>query len=232
MTKIIWIILLFLLMLNQIAFSQEEQITSRIDSLSFKNTGSLKSPIPIETMFGNDKINYLSILNFRLGEQDRFGYFGVTTLSTPYNKDNGTNEFVFSNAITYKLRNNIYVTSGLQYHFLKGIVPYSGLQFLSANPKWLLVMSTNIGLWPKTGFQSVGILEYKPVLSEKLRLYTRFQGVYNFNLDNGFHERSLIYLRTGLTFKRTSLGLGYNLDFYGTNKTRYQNIGLFIHRLF
>ncbi len=222
----------FLLILNQIAFSQKKQTTSKFDSPSDKNTESPKSPIPIETMFGNDKVNYLSILNFRLGKHDRFGYFGVTTLSTPYDRDNGSNEFIFSNAITYKLRSNIYITSGLQYHFLKGIVPYSGLQFLSANPKWLLVMSTNIGLWPKTGFQSVGILEYKPLLSKKLRLYTRFQGVYNFNLENGFHERSLIYLRTGLTFKRTSLGLGYNLDFYGTSNTRQQNIGLFIHRLF
>ncbi len=203
-----------------------------LNRTSAKNPKSLKSPIPIETMFGHEKINYLSIFNFRLGEKSRLGYFGVLTISSPYHSNNGSNEFVFSNAITYKLKNNIYATSGLQYHFLKGIVPYTGLQILSANPKWLLVMSPSIAFLPKASFQSVGILEYKPKLSKKLRIYTRFQGIYNFNLENGLHERSLIYLRTGLTFKKMSLGLGFNLDFYGPNKTQHQNLGIFIHRLF
>ncbi len=217
---------------TQLAFSQEKQITSLLEGTSRKNTKLQKSPIPIETMFGHEKINYLSIFNSRLGERSRFSYFGVLTISTPYQSNNGANEFVFSNAITYRLKNKIYATSGLQYHFLKGIVPYSGLQLLSANPKWLLVMSPGIAFLPNTSFQSVGIVEYKPKISEKQRLYTRFQGVYNFNLENGLHERSLIYLRTGLTLKRTSLGLGFNLDFYGPNKTQHQNLGIFIHRLF
>ncbi len=126
------------------------------------------------------------------------------TLSIPYQNNDGFNELVFSNAITYRLNNKLFVTSGLQYHFLKGIVPYSGFQFLSANPKWLFVISPSIAFLPNTSFQSVFIAEYKPKLSKKLRLYTRFQGIYNFNLENSIHERSLVYLRTGLTLKKTS----------------------------
>lgn len=189
------------------------------------------SPIPIETMFGNKKVNYLSILNVRFREDSRFSYFGVMTISTPYHDENGYNELVFSNAITYRLKTKLFVTSGLQYHFLKGIVPYFGLQYLFANPKWLFVLSPSIALLPNTAFQSVSILEYKPKLSKKLRLYTRFQGIYNFNLENGLHERSLVYLRTGLTIKRTSLGFGFNLDFYSPSISKQQNLGIFLHHL-
>ena len=197
-----------------------------------KNTKPKKSPIPIETMFGTKKINYLSIVNLPLGAHSPFGYFGVMTISAPYHTNDGNNEFVFSNALTYKLSNTLFATGGLQYHFLKGIVPYSGFQFLSANPRWLFVISPGIAFLPNTSFQSVGIVEYKPKLSNKLRLYTRFQGIYNFKVNNGQHERSLVYIRTGLTLKGTSLGFGFNWDFYGSTKTKHENLGIFIHRLF
>jgi len=226
------IILLTLFIISQLGFSQEKEIPSSLEDIILKNGETKKSPIPMETMFGNEKINYLSIVNFRLGERSRFGYFGVMTLSIPYQNNDGFNELVFSNAITYRLNNKLFVTSGLQYHFLKGIVPYSGFQFLSANPKWLFVISPSIAFLPNTSFQSVFIAEYKPKLSKKLRLYTRFQGIYNFNLENSIHERSLVYLRTGLTLKKTSLGIGFNLDFYGSSKAKHQNLGIFIHRLF
>lgn len=226
------ITLLTLFISSQLAFSQEKEAASFLEGVKLKNRETKKSPIPIETMFGNEKINYLSIVNFRLGENSRFGYFGVMTLSIPYQNNDGFNELVFSNAITYRLNNKLFATSGLQYHFLKGIVPYSGIQFLSANPKWLFVISPSIAFLPNTSFQSVGIIEYKPKLSKKLRLYTRLQGIYNINLENNLHERSLVYLRTGLTLKKTSFGFGFNLDFYGSNKKENQNLGIFIHRIF
>ena len=226
------IIFLSLLITFHLGISQEKEAPSLLEGVTLKNSETKKSPIPIETMFGNEKINYLSIVNFRLGENSRFGYFGVMTLSIPYQNNDGFNELVFSNAITYRLNNKLFVTSGLQYHFLKGIVPYSGIQFLSANPKWLFVISPSIAFLPNTSFQSVGIIEYKPKLSKKLRLYTRLQGIYNINLENNLHERSLVYLRTGLTLKKTSFGFGFNLDFYGSNKKENQNLGIFIHRIF
>lgn len=182
-------------------------------------------------MLGNRKVNYLSILNIPLGNSNKFSYFSVITIASPYDNTNVPNELIISNALTYKLSNKLFATGGLQYHFLKGVVPTSGFQFFSANPKWLFVLSSSIAFAANTGLQNVGILEFKPRLSHSLKLYTRVQGIYNLKLRNSFHERSLFYLRTGLTIQKTSLGLGFNIDFYGPNKTKQENFGIFIHHL-
>ncbi|WP_445384750.1 hypothetical protein ACT6NV_12355 [Robiginitalea sp. IMCC44478] len=190
-----------------------------------------KSSISLETMVGDNKVNYLSILNSRLGNNNKLGYFSVITVATPYDYENGLNELVLSSALTYKLINKLFATAGLQYHFLKGIVPYAGFQFLTANPKWLFVVSPSIAFAENTSLQNIGIVEFKPRITNSLMLYTRVQGIFNINLDNTLHERSLLYLRTGLSFQKTSLGFGFNIDFYGPNKTRQKNFGIFIRHL-
>lgn len=209
-------VLIFFLV-NAVGFSQDKNSTSRI---------------PIETMLGNRKVNYLAIFNFDLSKDAKLGYFSVMTINAPFRQNEGFNEFVFSNALTYKLANRFFVLGGLQYHFLKGIVPYSGIQFLLANQKWLFVFSPTLAFSPKTSLQTIGIVEYKPRLTDRLKLYTRLQGIYNVSLNESLHERSLLYLRTGITINRLSVGLGFNIDYYGPGKTRQENIGIFIHHLF
>ena len=83
------IIFLSLLITFRLGISQEKEATSLLEGVALKNSETKKSPIPIETMFGNEKINYLSIVNFRLGENSRFGYFGVMTLSILYKNNDG-----------------------------------------------------------------------------------------------------------------------------------------------
>jgi hypothetical protein len=225
---------LFFIAVN-VGFSQQERDTIKVSFHENRNIQIEKRPrissIPIETMLGNRNVNYLSILNARIGNSNTLGYFSVITIATPYDEANGLNELVFSNALTYKLTNKLFITGGLQYHFLKGVAPTSGFQFFSANPKWLFVVSSNIAFARNSSFQNVGIVEFKPKLTNFLKLYTRLQGIYNMKLQNSLHERSLLYLRTGLTFQQTSVGLGFNIDFYGASKTRRENFGLFVHHL-
>lgn len=218
-----------------VGFSQERQ-----DKMLFSFSRNSKiqsakktrvSSIPIETMAGHRNVNYLAILNASLGNSNEFGYFSVITILTPYDNTNSLNELVFSNALTYKLTDKLFATGGIQYHFLKGVAPTSGFQFFSANPKWLFVVSSSIAFAANPSSQNVGIVEFKPRLNHSLKLYTRLQGIYNINIHNSLHERSLLYLRTGLTLQKTSLGLGYNYDFYGSRKTLHGNFGVFIHHV-
>lgn len=224
-----------LLMVVSVGYSQEKQDTL---SFSFSKNSEIQSAkktrvssIPIETMAGHRKVNYLSILNASLGNSNKLGYFSVITIVTPYDNTNSLNELVFSNALTYQLTDKLFATGGLQFHFLKKVAPTSGFQFFSANPKWLFVVSSSIAFAANPSLQNVGILEFKPRLTHSLKLYTRIQGIFNINIQNGLHERSLLYLRNGLTLKKTSLGLGFNFDFYGSSKTLQKNFGLFIHHV-
>lgn len=234
MKKIKSNIFLFL-MIACIGFSQQKQDTLVLAFSKNSTAPSVKkqkaSSIPVETMLSNRKVNYLSILNFSLGKNNNFGYFSVITIATPYDHNNAPNELILSSALTYKLTDKLFTAGGLQYHFLKGIVPYAGLQFFTANPKWLFVLSPSIAFAANTSLQNIGIVEFKPRITNSLKLYTRAQGIYNVNLDNSLHERSLLYLRTGLTLQKTSLGFGFNTDFYGPSKIRQENFGIFIHHL-
>lgn len=222
-------------MVVRVGVSQEKQEALLFSSSKNSEYQSTKKPrtssIPIETMVGHRNVNYLSILNASLGNSNKLGYFSVITIVTPYENTNSLNELVFSNALTYKLADKLFATGGLQFHFRKGVAPTSGFQFFSANPKWLFVVSSSIAFTANPSSQNVGILEFKPRINHSLKLYTRIQGIYNINLHNRTHERSLLYLRKGLTFNKTSFGFGFNLDFYGASKTLQKNFGLFIHHV-
>ena len=191
-----------------------------------------KSPIPVEIMFGNEEIYYLTILNLPFEKNSRFGYFGVGSALVPYENGRGNNEIVISNALTYRFVPKMYATTGLQIHYAKGAVPFAGLQFFSANPTWLVLFNPVFQIAPTINFETVGVIEYKPMLLKSLRLYTRLQGIYNQNLDDGIHERSLLYLRIGVSVGKTSFGIGLNNDFYGANKRSEHNHGIFINHLF
>ncbi len=191
-----------------------------------------RPPIPIEVMFGNEEIYFLGILNLPFEKGTKLGYFGVASALVPYENARSNNEIVISNSLTYSLSQKWYATAGLQFHYSKGAVPFTGFQFFSANPKWLFLFSPNLQLAPTINFETVGIVEYKPKLSKGLRLYSRFQGIYNQNLDDGAHERSLLYLRAGISLKRTSFGVGLNIDIYGPERQSEQNYGIFINHLF
>ncbi|PRX57604.1 hypothetical protein [Flagellimonas meridianipacifica] len=202
--------------------------TSQMEAQEVKKE---RNPIPMEILFGHEKINYLAIMNFTFGKS-KFGYFGVSSVLVPYENERANNEFVLSNVLTYNFSGKFYATRGAQFHYSKGVVPTAGIQFFSASPTWLFLLNPNLQFAPDTNVEAVGIVEYKPRLSENLGLYTRFQGIYNQNLESGLHDRSLLYLRLGLTKKKTSFGFGFNLDFYGQDRRREENFGIFINHLF
>lgn len=117
-------------------------------------------PIPVEVMFGNEKINYLTILNLPFEKNKRLGYFGVASALIPYENTRASNEIVISNSLTYNFFQKLYATAGLQFHYAKGAVPSAGIQFFSADPTWLFLFSPILQLAPTINFEGVGIVEY------------------------------------------------------------------------
>ncbi len=76
--------------------------------------------------------------------------------------------------------------------------------------------------------EGLGIIEYKPAVSDKWRLYTRLQGTYVNAMTADLHTRSYIRSRVSFTYKEFTFGAGANLEYYGPLKLKQSNIGGFL----
>ncbi len=71
------------------------------------------------------------------------------------------------------------------------------------------------------------MIEFKPLLTQSMRLYTQIQGLYNHNFTNKNHERSFYNFRLGLKINKITFGAGARLDYYGAKKLNKENYGAF-----
>lgn len=186
-----------------------------------------KAPLPVEVMAGNNRANLLIIINRPIDAAGKFNFFNVTVGAADYKNTPSETEIVLNNSITYALGKGFSAASGLQWHYKLGFVPTVGFQFLKASPDYLIVIFPTYNFKPGPAFETVALAEYKPKLSDKLRLYTRLQGLLVRDIEHGVHARSGTSLRAGLTFDKFTVGLGANFDAYGPLKFEKSNHGLF-----
>jgi len=187
-----------------------------------------KAPLPVEVMAGNNRANLLIIINRPIDAAGKFNFFNVTVGAADYQNTPSETEMIINNSITYGLGKGFSAASGLQWHYKLGFVPTVGFQFLKASPDYLIVVFPTLNFKPGHAFETVALAEYKPKLSEKIRLYTRLQGLLVRDIEVGTHARSGLTLRAGLTFDKFSVGLGSNFDAYGPMKFEKSNHGLFL----
>lgn len=187
-----------------------------------------KAPLPVEVMAGNNRANLLIIINRPIDAAGKFNFFNVTVGAADYQNTPSETEMIINNSITYGLGKGFSAASGLQWHYKLGFVPTVGFQFLKASPDYLIVVFPTLNFKPGHAFETVALAEYKPKLSEKVRLYTRLQGLLVRDIEEGSHARSGLTLRAGLTFDKFTVGLGSNFDAYGPMKFEKSNHGLFL----
>lgn len=182
-------------------------------------------PIPVEVMFGNNRAALQFSVNKSIAGNWRFN--NITSATADYKNTRSETEIVVVNSLVYQFHPNFGVSGGLQYHFLKGLVPNAAFHASYADPVWLFVLTPYLNLLPHRNLESVGIAEFKPALSEKIRLYTRAQILYNHDLTDNLHDRSYYYFRLGLTIRRYTFGAAANFDYYGPQRAYKENIGGF-----
>jgi hypothetical protein len=187
-----------------------------------------KAPLPVEVMAGNNRANLLIIINRPIDAAGKFNFFNVTVGAADYQNTPAETEMVINNSITYGLGKGFSAASGLQWHYKLGFVPTVGFQFLKASPDYLIVIFPTYNFKPGPALETVALAEYKPKLSDKIRLYTRLQGLIVHDIKNDVHARSGISLRAGLTFDKFTIGLGSNFDAYGPKKFEKSNHGFFL----
>jgi hypothetical protein len=184
-------------------------------------------PIPVETMFGNNRIQFIGILNRPVTTDSKLSYFNLSTGMVDYSNTVDQTELVIVNNLTYTLFKNIRATAGAEWHYKLGLVPQVGLQYFKANRTWLFLLNPSFNFQPSRSLSTIGIVEFKPPISKAISFYSRTQVLYIHNLSEGVHARSVLMLRAGLSFSKFTVGLGTNFDYYGPKKMGKDNVGLF-----
>jgi hypothetical protein len=184
-------------------------------------------PIPVEMFVGNHAVNVQLVVAKQFNEKSKWGYFNVTNFNGDYKNDLTKNEFFTQSLINYTLFKGLSLTAGFTLNQKTGFRKVAGVQYLLANRKWLFIVAPTIDLSDNHNLETFSLLEFKPKLTDKIGLYTRFQGLYILNPKDNTHQRSYINLRAGLSLKNYQFGIGADSNWYGPFKAYTDNVGLF-----
>ena len=190
--KITFFILFFSVFVN----AQEHSLAPRI------------TPIPVEVFAGNNYLNVQMVVAKHFTEKSKWGFFNMTNITGDYKNRLTNNEFVSQALLNYELFKGFSLTAGVAMNHKSGFRKIAGIQYIFANKKWLFIKVPTVDLNDGHNIESINILEFKPQLTQKLGLYTRFQGLYVYNPTEAHHERSFVAMRAGLSIKNYQFGLG------------------------
>ena len=196
------------------------------------NTKSISVPIPFEFLGGNNRFALQTLINKHFTPGSKFNLLSVTSASASY--DNNLNEFDFINTseIGYELHKGFGATLGISMNAKTGFSPTAGIEYVYAKPSFLYVIAPGVLLTNNHNLEVISVLEYKPVFKNYWGMYSRLQGLYNYNSKESHHERSYFNVRIGPSFKQFSFGAGANFDWYGAIKLYKENYGLFLRYSF
>lgn len=183
-------------------------------------------PVSAEILLGGERNSLLLTMNRQIA--GKFRYMNITSTTAYCDLDKGKAELVMVNSAIYQFHRNFGASAGLQYHFLKGLVPSVALHATYADPVWMFMFVPFLNLQPGRNSENVLVAEYKPQLNDKLKLYTHVMGLYNHSITLNAHDRSFYQLRLGLTFRNLTFGAGSNIDYYGPQRVNKNTYGGFL----
>jgi hypothetical protein len=140
------------------------------------------------------------------------------------------NEVMNQVYLTHQLNPQFTVMGGLFFSNATGIKPALALQYAQRINDWFVVVVPRIDLANKGSFELMGMLEYEPQLSAKLKLYSRFQVMSNAGPFH--HNRSYQRVRVGVHVKKFQTGIAVNINEYSYPVKVKVNTGLFLRKLF
>jgi len=191
-----------------------------------------KTPIPIELFAGNKGLAFQLLVGKQFSPKSEFSFFNVTNFTGDYKEVNQTSDFLSQSYLTAEVWQGISLAGGLSAIGSSTtpltVRPTAGLQYLWVGRDFVVLVLPRFDLTQTYNFETFVVLEYKPMLTKNWGIYTRVQGLYNYNTKQGFHEISSVDLRLGLSYKNFQFGAGRNLDFYGPNNHNVSNLGVFI----
>ena len=185
-------------------------------------------PIPVEALFGNNQLYFQLVVKKKFTPTSQFNFFSVATYTANYENDLSENRIIIPAQISYTLGKGFGLMAGTDINSVVGFSPIVGPQHNFASRQFLAVTVVSFFLNADNDVKLFGLYEYKPPINEKWSLYNRVQFIYNHSLKEGSHNRSYLYLRSGVKKGPLIFGLGANLDQLGPRKIFKENYGLFV----
>jgi hypothetical protein len=183
-------------------------------------------PIPIELMMGHKYGSVNLVFNRNFSQTLRLGFFHMNTVQFDY-KDDNNNSFILQDLIYVETFKNLRVAGGVAYS-KGGFDPTAGLQYVFSGKKFLFLCAPRVNIESDPSYDIMTILQYKPDINEKVKLFTQLQLLNLF--DSGGNIRSYQWMRLGLEVKGLQFGLAANLDEYSPSPSVETNFGLFIRK--
>ncbi|MDL5511115.1 hypothetical protein QSE00_04770 [Arenibacter sp. M-2] len=186
------------------------------------------SPVIMEILVGNDGYASQMIINKGFSAIPRLGFFSVTNISSSWGEKLSQDAMNQIN-LKYDFFKGMGVFGGVHYTPVTGLRPTTALMYTKGSGTFVFMVSPRL-----IGFNEGGIIEgfamveYKPTINENWSIYSRLQGLYNQTISDGNHARSYLMLRTGVSYKDFSFGLGANWDAFGAEKITKENYGVFL----
>lgn len=190
------------------------------------------APIPVELFFGNNRLFSTVSVNRMFTGSDRFGVIASSTIAFSYSNELSENESMNVLFLSYNLHKGFGLLAGFGLNSSWGFRPFAGGQYAYASKAFFAMVSSGFYLTESNNFESKVVIQFTPQIKESWSLYSRFEGLYNQDMNTNKHDRGVLYGRLGLNYKSVAFGLATNLDWYGPNKFSRENFGVFVRYSF
>lgn len=191
-------------------------------------TGSIAKaqPIPVELMMG-DKYGTVNLtFSKSLKPNSKLGFFHMNTVQFDYDEEY-KNSFILQDLLYYEAIKNFHLAGGVVFS-KAGFNTTAGIQYVYAGNKTFFLFAPRINFESNPSYDFMTILQYKPQLNDRVKLFTRIQLLNLF--DDGGNIKSYQWLRLGIEVKGIQFGLAADFDEYGPSPSIESNLGLFIRK--
>lgn len=190
----------------------------------FSGYFSFAGKIPVEYMFGpkNQWFQYNTSANFN---NSKFGFFSTSSMNLFYN-NYLPNELMSQSYITYSVLPSLKVSLGTFYATLPGLNYSANIMYAKNIKDLTIVAALRSDLKSNPSADLMVFAEYRPEISSKIRLFTRFQTMNNYNSQQ--HNRSYRHYKMGLEMNQIKFGLALHSEHYGKDYKSYWFHGLFL----
>jgi len=220
---LIWIVLIKIKITDMKLF---KTIGSAIFFLIIYGGLTSAQPIPVELMLGNKYGTVNVVFSKAFSQTSRFGFFHVNTVQFGYSNKQ-YNDFILQDLAYVETFKNLRVTGGVVYS-AGGFNTTAGIQYIYNTKKLLVLLSPRVNIESNPSYDIMTIVQYKPDLNEKVKLYTRLQMLNLFSKEGNM--KSYQWMRLGLEVKGVQFGLAVNIDELGPKPSAKSSFGLFFRK--
>ena len=165
--------------------------------------------LPVEIMTGNLYSTVNTITSKKLSQESKFGYFHLHTLQID-NKSTAANDLILQDLLYFEPIKHFRMTAGSFYNIYAGFAPSLGVQYVQNTKNLFVLISPKVNLYHNAQYDFFSVVQYKPSLTEKVKLYSRLQLLNVFGSEGNI--KSYQWVRLGVEVKGIQFGLAVTLS--------------------